>query len=120
MLTRLPYCHAISCMKAQQLEIDNFMYDCYKKACYEPPSIKRQRGRPKKKRTRDPSENMRDETQLKRANFGINCSMCHMIGHNKATCKLPAPSQTTQPKPSRYGRSQSGPSQPEPSQPGPS
>lgn len=25
----------ISCMKAQQLEIDDFMFDCYKRACYE-------------------------------------------------------------------------------------
>ncbi|CAK8536343.1 unnamed protein product [Lathyrus sativus] len=76
----------------------------------QPPPIKRQPGRLKKKMTRDALENIRDDTQLKRANFGIKCSRCHMMGQNKATCNLHAPTQTTQLEPS-----QPGPSQPEPS-----
>ncbi|CAK8567811.1 unnamed protein product [Lathyrus sativus] len=78
MLTGLPCCHAMSCMKDQHLEIDGFVPVCYKKeqytACYahviyplnrealwaktsvvdlQPPPIKRQSGRPKKKRNRE-------------------------------------------------------------------
>lgn len=34
-LTWLHYCHAISCMKDQQLYIDYVVSDCYKKECYE-------------------------------------------------------------------------------------
>jgi hypothetical protein len=34
---------------------------------------------------------VRDETHLKRANHGINCSRFHKEGHNKFTCKLPQP-----------------------------
>ncbi|KAI5399929.1 hypothetical protein KIW84_065031 [Lathyrus oleraceus] len=36
-----------------------------------PPPIKRQLGRPKKKRNREAGEMVRDETHLKRANHGI-------------------------------------------------
>ncbi|XP_058783844.1 uncharacterized protein LOC131658582 [Vicia villosa] len=142
MLTGLPCCHAMSCMKSQQLDIEDFVPDCYKKSTYEacyasvifpvngenlwekkdyaelqPPPIKRQPGRPKKKRTRDPSENIRNETQLKRANFGIKCSRCHMMGHNKSTCKLPPPSQSAQPETTQPEPIQHGPSQPEATQP---
>lgn len=35
MMIGLPCCHAISCMKYQQVETDNFMPDCYKSQCYE-------------------------------------------------------------------------------------
>lgn len=119
MLTGLPYFHAISCMKDQHLQIDDFILDCYKKelyeACYAPviylvneealwiksdvvylqsPLIKRQLGRPKKKRNREAREIVRDETHLKQANHGIKCSRCHKEGHNKATCKLSQPEET--------------------------
>lgn len=40
MLTRLPCCHAISCMKDHHLQVDDFMPEYYKKefyeACYAP------------------------------------------------------------------------------------
>jgi len=55
----------------------------------QPPPIRRQPGRPKKKRTKDPSEMLRDDSQMKRARYGIKCSRCKTIGHNKLTCKLP-------------------------------
>ncbi|CAK8579053.1 unnamed protein product [Lathyrus sativus] len=137
MLTSLPCCHAISCMKSIKFEIESYVPEYYKKqmyeACYasviflingeslwkkkgyvelQPPPIKRQPRRPKKKRTRDASKSIRDETQLKRANFGIKCSRCHMMGHNKEICIHPGPNQTTQPEPSQFG-----PTQPEASQP---
>jgi hypothetical protein len=115
LLTGLPCCHAISCMKSQDININDFVPDCFKKeryaACYssviypangqclwektpyadlQPPPIKRQAGRPKKKRTRDANE-MLDANQMKRAKWGIKCSRCKQSGHNKSTCKLPAP-----------------------------
>ncbi|KAI5406286.1 hypothetical protein KIW84_052867 [Lathyrus oleraceus] len=56
-----------------------------------PPPIKRQPGRPKKKRNREAGEMVRDETHLKREKHRIKCSRCHKEGHNKATCKLSQP-----------------------------
>ncbi|CAK8530166.1 unnamed protein product [Lathyrus sativus] len=78
MLTGLPCCHTMSCVKDQHLKIDYFVPDCYKKehyaACYahviyplnrealwantsvvdlQPPPIKRKPVRPKKKRNRE-------------------------------------------------------------------
>lgn len=83
----------LSCMKDQYLQIDDFVPNCYKKdlyeACYssviyttngealwtksnvvdlQPPPIKRQPGRPNKKRNREAGEMVRDETHLKRKN----------------------------------------------------
>lgn len=66
--------------------------------------------------TRDTSESIRYETQLKRANFGVKCSKCHKIEHNKATCKLPTPSQSIQPEPNQLGSSHHEETQPGPSQ----
>ncbi|CAK8565667.1 unnamed protein product [Lathyrus sativus] len=116
MLTGLVCCHAMSCIKDQHLEIDDFVPDCYKKEqysyCYapiiypfnrkalwektsvvdlQPPPIKRQPRMTKKKRNREAGEMMRDETHIKRARHGIKCSRCHKDGHNKATCKQPQP-----------------------------
>ncbi|XP_058727156.1 uncharacterized protein LOC131598590 [Vicia villosa] len=121
MLTGLPCCHAYACLKDQRLKVDDFVPDYYKKECYEacytpviypangatlwtktdavdlqPPPIKRQPGRPKKKRNKEAGEQVRSATQLKRAKFGIKCSRCNKDGHNKATCKLP-PTVTTTP-----------------------
>lgn len=55
----------------------------------QPPSIKRQHERPKKKRNKEAGEMVKDETQPKHAKFGIKCSRWHMDGHNKAICKMP-------------------------------
>ncbi|KAI5448588.1 hypothetical protein KIW84_015844 [Lathyrus oleraceus] len=100
----------------QHLQTNDFAPDCYKKklyeACYaqviypvngealwikfdvvdlQPPPIKRQPERPKKKRNGEAGEMVRDETHLKRANYGTKCSLYHKDSHNKATCKLPQP-----------------------------
>jgi len=118
-LTGLPCCHAISCMKSQDMNINDFVPDCFKKeryaACYssviylangqclwertkyadlQPPPIKRQLGRPKKKRNKDANE-LLDANQMKRAKWGIKCSRCKQSGHNKSTCKLPQASEGT-------------------------
>jgi hypothetical protein len=94
-LTGLSCCHAISCMKHQNLEIDDFVPDYYKKdkyaACYssiiyptngqdlwvrteyndlQPPPIKRQPGRPKKKRRLEAGEMRKDANQMRRASYG--------------------------------------------------
>ena len=68
--------------------------DIWERTAYtdlQPPPIKRQPGRPKKKRNKDPSELLREDGQMKRASCGTKCSRCHQLGHNKATCKLPPP-----------------------------
>ncbi|CAK8532920.1 unnamed protein product [Lathyrus sativus] len=116
MLTGLPCCHVMSCMKDQHLEIGDFVPDCYQKeqyaACYEhviyplngevlwaktsvidlqPPPIKKQPERPKKKRNMEAGEMVRNETHMKMERHGIKCSRCHKDGHNKATCKQPQP-----------------------------
>jgi len=89
LLTCLPCCHAISCMKAQDIDVNQYVPDCFRKERYEayyshiiypvngqslwrrteytdlqPPPIKRQPGRPKKNRRKDVDEK-RDEQQLK-------------------------------------------------------
>ena len=51
----------------------------------QPPLIKRQPGRPKKKRNKEDGEQVRNESQLKRAKFGIKYSRCHKDCHKKAT-----------------------------------
>ncbi|CAK8530329.1 unnamed protein product [Lathyrus sativus] len=90
MLTRLPCCHAISCMKHQHLQVDDFVSDYYKKECYEacytpvvypvngeslwtktdvvdlqPLPIKGMSDRPKKKMNKEADEQMRNETHSK-------------------------------------------------------
>ncbi|KEH39178.1 hypothetical protein MTR_2g090645 [Medicago truncatula] len=77
----------------------------------QPPPVKRQPGRPKKKRRLDASELMRDNSEMKRATYGIKCSSCKQTGHNKSTCPLPTPA-TNQPAPSAHAQatSQAAPS----------
>ncbi|CAK8568045.1 unnamed protein product [Lathyrus sativus] len=131
----------MSCMKDQHLKIYDFVPDCYKKeqyvACYahviyplngealwtktgvvdlQPPPIKRQAERPKKKRNREAREMVRDEAHIKKAKHGIKCSRCHKDGHNKVTCKLPQPQASssqvqdaTSQQPSQANTSQSPP-----------
>lgn len=50
---------------------------------------------------------VKDKTQLKRRNFEIKSSRCHMNGHNKATWKLSMPftQETTQPNTSVAAKS---------------
>lgn len=116
LLTGLPCCHAISCMRKRSLNIYDFIPDCYRKAKYEacyssviypangqclwerteyndlqPPPIRRQAGRPKKKRNKEAGELLKTNGQLSRGRWGIKCTRCKQPGHNKATCKLPPP-----------------------------
>jgi hypothetical protein len=94
-------------MRDQNIDVDQYVPDCYRKdsyaACYshmiyptngqnlwtktefvdlQPPPIKRQPGRPKKKRNREAGEMKKDNSQLKRARNGIRCGRCQEIGHN--------------------------------------
>jgi len=116
LLTGLPCVHAISAMRYMELDIYQFVPECYMRekyeACYrpilqpvngkslwertsytdlQPPPIKRQAGRPKKNGRKDPSELLKDEGKMKKAYYGTKCSRCSQTGHNKATCKLPPP-----------------------------
>jgi hypothetical protein len=106
-------------MKNQDMDINEFVPDIFKKdqyaACYAPiiypangqnlwerteyndlqaPPIRKQPGRPKKKRNKEAGELLRDDGQMRRARYGIKCSRCKESGHNKSTCKLPPPQQT--------------------------
>ena len=115
-LTGLPCVHDIASMRFMELDFYQFVPEEYRKEryeeCYRPifhpvngkalwertaytdlqsPPIKRQPGRPKKKRNKDPSELLREDGQMKRASYETKCSRCHQPGHNKATCKLPPP-----------------------------
>lgn len=67
----------------------------------QPPSIRKQPGRPKKKRNKEAHELLKDDAQMKRARWGMKCRKCKQSGHNKATCNLPPPPQppTSQPPP---------------------
>jgi hypothetical protein len=110
LLTGLPCCHAISCMRKRSLNIYDFVPDCYRKAKYEacyssviypangqclwerieyndlqPPPIRRQAGRPKKKRNKEAGELLKTDGQLRRGRWGIKCTRCKQPGHNKAT-----------------------------------
>ena len=121
LLTGLPCCHAISCMRNQDLNVYDFVPDIYKKeryaACYapiiypangqalwhkfeyndlQPPPIRRQVGRRKKKRKKEAGELLKDDGQLRRARWGMKCSRCKQSGHNNSTCKLPPPPPPTQ------------------------
>jgi hypothetical protein len=103
-------------MKSQDMDINEYVPDIFKKdqyaACYapviypangqslwqrteyndlQPPPIRKQPGRPKKKRKKESGELMKDEYGMRRARWGLKCSRCKQSGHNKATCKLPPP-----------------------------
>jgi len=115
-LTGLPCCHAIACMKHKHYNSADYVPSIYKKEAYvdcyssmiyptngqnlwmrteyadlQPPAIKKQPRRPKKKRRLDASELLREEGQMKRASYGIKCSRCKQFGHNKSRCPLPPP-----------------------------
>jgi len=146
-LTGLPCCHAIACMQYKNYKIADYVPSIFKKEqyaeCYSniifpvngqdlwvttkctdlrPPPVKRQPGRPKKKRRLDASELMKDDKQMKRATYGIKCSRCKQTGHNKSTCTLPPPppppeSETqattkTQPSQASHQQAQTQPAQP--------
>ena len=57
----------------------------------QPPPIKRQPGRPKKKRRLEGGELRKNDSEMRGATYGIKCSRCKQLGHNKSTCKLPPP-----------------------------
>jgi hypothetical protein len=116
LLTGLPCCHAIACMKHQNLDIESYVpiefrkeryVECYSSIIYpanghnlwvrseytdlQPPPIKRQPGRPKRKRRLEARELRKNDNEMRRAKYGIKCSRCKQLGHNKSTCKLPPP-----------------------------
>jgi hypothetical protein len=147
MLTGLPCRHAIACMRHMDIDPDQYVPNYFRRetyeACYhpiiyptngqnvwvktaytdlQPPPIKRQPGRPKKKRNKEAHELKKDDSQMNRAFYGIVCSRCKLPGHNKSTCKLPCPPQQA---PTQSGTSQTAPAtqapatQPAASQPAP-
>nr|KYP42750.1 Sporozoite surface protein 2 [Cajanus cajan] len=112
MLTGLPCCHAISCMRYMNLDPKVFVPEYYKRATYEvvyqsmiypvngqqlwtktwcpnvlPPPCKKMPGRPKKRRNLEPWELKKDDTELTRRGCRRKCSRCKSFGHNKSTCK---------------------------------
>ncbi|KAK2389969.1 hypothetical protein QL285_063521 [Trifolium repens] len=57
----------------------------------QPPPIRRQPGRPKKRRNREEGELCREPAMLKKKGMKQGCRRCGEPGHNKSTCKLPPP-----------------------------
>lgn len=55
-----------------------------------PPKARRMPGRPKKHRRREADEEG-SGTKLSKKGIVMKCSRCLIIGHNKSTCKTPAP-----------------------------
>ncbi|GAU10051.1 hypothetical protein TSUD_423700, partial [Trifolium subterraneum] len=119
MLTGLPCRHAIACMREIETDPGQYVPNYFRKetyeACYQPiiyptngqnlwdkteftnlqpPPIKRQPGRPKKKRKKEAHELKKDDGNMKRAYHGIVCGRCKQPGHNKQTCKQPPPATT--------------------------
>jgi hypothetical protein len=63
----------------------------------QPPPIRKQPGRPKKKRNIEVVELQRETGQLNRKGPKQACGRCGVPGHNKSTCKLPPPPAPTPP-----------------------
>jgi hypothetical protein len=57
----------------------------------QPPPIRRQPGRPKKRRNREEGELLREPGMLNKKGMKQACRRCGETGHNKSTCKLPPP-----------------------------
>ncbi|KAK2422239.1 hypothetical protein QL285_032789 [Trifolium repens] len=95
MLTGLPCTHAIACMQKNNLKIDDYEVTTYNDL--QPPPIRKQPGRPKKKRNREAAELQREPGQLNRKGLKQACGRCGVPGHNKTTCKLPPPPAPTPP-----------------------
>jgi len=106
-------------MKNQDMNISDYVLDIFKKdqyaVCYahviypangqnlwerteyndlQAPPIRKQPGRPKKKRNKEAGEFLKDDGVMRRARWGNKCSRCKESGHNKSTCKLPPPPPT--------------------------
>jgi hypothetical protein len=113
MLTALPCVHAITSMQKKGVKVEDYVPDCFKKETYQncykhiiypvngqsvwavtryndlqPPPIRRQPGRPKKKRNREAGELLKENGGLNKKGLKQKCRRCNQPGHNKATCKL--------------------------------
>ncbi|KAK2389968.1 hypothetical protein QL285_063521 [Trifolium repens] len=116
MLTGIPCCHAIASILKKVQKPEDYVPNYYRKetyeACYapliypvsgqsvwektqytdlQPPPIRRQPGRPKKRRNREEGELCREPAMLKKKGMKQGCRRCGEPGHNKSTCKLPPP-----------------------------
>ena len=94
------------------LKVENFVYPCYHVAEYKrayehfcnpmdganmwpkqglpvlhPPRYHKQPRRPKTLRRREPDEQSRNVSKLKRNYLAIKCRACDQEGHNERTCK---------------------------------
>ncbi|XP_058758429.1 uncharacterized protein LOC131631679 [Vicia villosa] len=120
-LTGLPCVHALSCMKSRNFKFEDYIPEYYKKSRYiavykpviypvngsnlwektqypdvHPPKYRKMPGRPKKKRNLEQGEIDGSDRKLRRTGLIVKCSRCKKSGHNKATCKVTGPTQTTE------------------------
>ncbi|KAK7310502.1 hypothetical protein RJT34_08056 [Clitoria ternatea] len=118
-LTGIPCNHAVTCMIHVNESPDTYIPAIYRKQAYgncynpiifptcgknmwetvqtnplQPPPFKRQPGRPKKSRRKDPSE--KDDIRMSRKGLKCKCSVCGATGHNKTTCPSKPPQEGTQ------------------------
>ena len=109
----IPCSHVITCIHLIQLNPADFVHDYFKRDKYNmaysshiPPMngrivwretdgnylspllVRRQLGRPKRKRRIDNSEMDPNRPSSSRMGVRMTCSFCHHIGHNRKTCPL--------------------------------
>ena len=124
-LSGIPCAHAISAINSRGLDIYDYVHHSLTKNTYlkiysyfirpingpnlwrktdlpsiEPPTVKKQRGRPKKKRQKEPGESRADEIgtcKLSKTNIPKKCRACGLEGHNKTTCSAPRSSPPLMP-----------------------
>ena len=114
-LSGIPCFHAVACIFLKKDNPEDYIHDCYKISTFLevysylieplngeefweetnhceilPPLIKKQPGRPKKKRdaTKDVVQTREgNPTMLKRQGTSLKCSYCSEWGHNARSCK---------------------------------
>lgn len=115
-LSGIPCIHAIAALNFLNLDIYDYVHDCYKVDTYLstynhlmnpingrdmwpttdnpillPPDVQKRVGRPKKARRRGPEEpEPADPTKLGRKGIKMTCKLCNKVGHNRRTCKTRA------------------------------
>jgi hypothetical protein len=109
-LSRLPCCHAISCIYKASLKLDDFIAPCYSKEAYMmtyqhvlqpvqgpenwptsdmprplPPAFVKMPGRPKTQRRREQGEEPKG-TKLSKVGTKMTCRLCGKQDHNSRRC----------------------------------
>lgn len=118
-LSGIPCIHAIASLNFLNLDIYDYVHECYKVDTYLrtynhfinpingrdmwpttdnptllPPDVQKRVGRPKKARKRE-LEELADPKKLGRNGIKMTCQLCKKVGHNKRSCKKRADSNVS-------------------------